>query len=62
MRFRPPDARVGKGFRFGHAIEDVAAAAQTDDGGVVAFALGAFALVVGVAVGVVERGDERGLS
>lgn len=45
-----------------HAVEDVATASgEADDGGVVAFPLGSFAPVVGVAFRVVERGDERGL-
>lgn len=44
------------------AVDDVAAlSCEADDGCVVAFAFVAFALVVGVAFGIVERGDERGL-
>lgn len=51
-----------EGSVFEHAVEDVATASgEADDGGVVAFPLGSFAPVVGVAFRVVERGDERGL-
>lgn len=45
-----------------HAVDDVAALMDKTDGGVVvAFAFVAFALVVGVAFEIVERGNERGL-
>lgn len=45
-----------------HAVDDVAAAScEADDGCVVAFSFVAFSLVVGVAFGIVERGDEGGL-
>lgn len=44
-------------------MDDAAASVCVpDDGGVVMFSLVAFTLVVGMAFGVVERGDERGLS
>ena len=54
------------GLGFEHGEDDVATSAgDADDRGVVFFALGAFALVVGVGVGVVlgsdERGDEHGV-
>ena len=43
-----------------HGEDDVAAASgDADDCGVVAFAFGSFALVVGAGVGVVLGGDER---
>ena len=43
-----------------HGVQDVAASSgEADEGGVVAFALGAFAVVVGAADGVVE-GGQRG--
>lgn len=45
-----------------HAVDEVGASVgEVDDGGAVAFALVAFSLVVGVAFGGMERGDERGL-
>ena len=44
-----------------HGQDEVAAAAgDADDGGVVAFAFGSFAFVVGAGVGVVAGGEEGG--
>ena len=49
------------GLCFEHCQDDVAAAAgDADDGCVVAFAFGAFALVESTGVGVVSSGDEGG--
>jgi hypothetical protein len=43
-----------------HGVDDVGSAAgQADQGGVVAFALGAFAVVVGAACRVRQRGERR---
>ena len=48
------------GLVFEHGEDEVAAATgDADDGGVVVFAFGSFALVVGLGVRVVEGGNER---
>lgn len=52
----------GRGFRFEHAVDHVAAPTrEADDGGVVVFALFAFALVIGHGGRVFGGCDERGL-
>ena len=51
-----------EGSVFEHAVDDVAASSgEADDGGVVVFALFAFAFVAGGGHGVFDAGDERGL-